>query len=417
MTDIITRPVPEDERHEDGDENSRDSASGDASRSGGHSGVYFEDEEPWPEPVDGNELLFHILRVLRRYLVIPSVADIAITLWVAHTYVFRVADVSPILGVVSPVRRCGKSRLLALLDALVQRPLMSSNMTPAVLFRVVEDHQPTLLIDELDTQPYRAELTNLLNSGQHPRGSVIRIDGPGRAPREFSTYCPKAVAQIGELPSTVRDRSIVVEINRRAGTDRKVENLRSGVIHDEFRPMRRRLVRWAQDNVDALAVADPVMPDELHDRAQDNWRQLFAIAALCGPSWVVGAKTAALAMASAGHQDDVSTMLLSDIRSIISEIDADRLPSAELALMLAELQDRPWLDWPRYKGFSTNQLAILLRPFGIKPKPMWRIGRFKKGTTRGYFFADFKQTFDQYLDPIEETGMRGKAGSDTGNKG
>ena len=58
MTDIITRPVPEDERDEDGDENSRDSASGDASRSGGHSGVYFEDEEPWPEPVDGNEFSF-----------------------------------------------------------------------------------------------------------------------------------------------------------------------------------------------------------------------------------------------------------------------------------------------------------------------------------------------------------------------
>ena len=213
------------------------------------------------------------------------------------------------------------------------------------------------------------------------------------------------------------DRSIVVEINRRAGTDREVENVRSGVIHDEFRPMRRRLVRWAQDNVDALAVADPVMPDELHDRGQDNWRQPFAIAALCGPSWVVGAKTAALAMASAGHEDDVSTMLLSDIRSIISEIDADRIPSAELALLLADLQDRPWHDWPRYKGFSEHQLAKLLRPYGITPKPMWRIGRLLKGTTRGYFFADFDRVFDQYLDPIEETRTNGKAGSDTGNKG
>lgn len=97
---------------------------------------------------------------------------------------------------------------------------MSSNISPAALFRVVEAHQPTLLIDELDTQPARAELTNLLNSGHHPRGSVIRIDGPRRDLRAFSIYCPKAVAQIGALQSTVHDRSIVVEMNRRAGTDR-----------------------------------------------------------------------------------------------------------------------------------------------------------------------------------------------------
>ena len=258
--------------------------------------LHFEDVEPCPDPVNGEVVMFELLRTLNRFLVLPGPAPIAVALWVAHTYVFRVADVSPTLGVVSPVRRCGKTNLLTLLEALVQRPLMSSNISPAALFRVVEAHQPTLLIDELDTQRVRAsELTNLLNSGHRPRGSVIRIDGPGRAPREFSTYCPKAVAMIGSLPSTVRDRSIVVEMNRRARTDREIENLRPAGIDAELRHLRRKLVRWAQDNVDALAVADPVMPDELHDRAQDNWRQLFAIAALCGPSWVVGAKTAALA--------------------------------------------------------------------------------------------------------------------------
>ena len=41
---------------------------------------------------------------------------------------------------------------------------------------------------------------------------------------------------------------------------------------------RRKAARWVKDNLEALRRADPEVPQELHDRACDNWRPLIAIA-------------------------------------------------------------------------------------------------------------------------------------------
>ena len=68
-------------------------------------GVEFETIEPWPEPVDGDELLFELSAEIRRYVFLPNEAVIAAALWVPHTYVFETAHVSPILAIVSPVQR------------------------------------------------------------------------------------------------------------------------------------------------------------------------------------------------------------------------------------------------------------------------------------------------------------------------
>ena len=46
----------------------------------------FESPEPWPEPVNGAELLDEIAATYRRYVVLPEHADIALALWTVHTY-------------------------------------------------------------------------------------------------------------------------------------------------------------------------------------------------------------------------------------------------------------------------------------------------------------------------------------------
>ena len=72
--------------------------------------------ELWPEEVDGDALLDSIRRVIRRYIVLPIGADIAIPLWLLHAWTYEAGDISPFLVLVSPTHRCGKTSTMIVLQ-------------------------------------------------------------------------------------------------------------------------------------------------------------------------------------------------------------------------------------------------------------------------------------------------------------
>ena len=126
---------------------------------------------------------------------------------------------------------------------------------------------------------------------------MIRTVGDDHEPRGFSTWAAKAIALIGKLPDTLADRSIEVALKRKLPGER-VERLRHAdpeVLHT----LARRCARFAADNAEKIRAARPSMPDGLHDRAQDNWEPLFAIADLAGGEWPDLARKAALALSGA----------------------------------------------------------------------------------------------------------------------
>src|SRR5262245_50042740 len=130
--------------------------------------IVLSDPEPWQDVVNLGKLLNSIVTVIRRYVIVSESAIVAIALWILHTYCHESADISPVLTINSPEKRCGKTNLLKLLAALCVRPLPASNVTAATIFRSVEAFHPTLLIDESDTfiNGEAGELRGILNSGQ-----------------------------------------------------------------------------------------------------------------------------------------------------------------------------------------------------------------------------------------------------------
>jgi putative DNA primase/helicase len=353
-----------------------------------------EEPTPWPDEVDGADLLDGIVGVFKRYLALPDGSAEAFALWTLHTYTIDAASVSPFLALNSPEKRCGKTSALTLLDALVKKPLTASNITPAALFRSVEEWRPTLLIDEADTFIRKSDdLRGILNSG-HTRSAayVIRVVGDDHTPKRFSTWCAKAIALIGRLPSTLEDRAIVIPMKRRA-PDERVERLRQDRVRDDLEPLRRKAARWANEHLERLRDLDPEMPAELHDRAQDNWRPLFAIAEAAGGSWpgrIVQVSRALLL----GEEDETPRIqLLADLRDLFESSDQDRLSSDRIAGHLGTLDDRPWAAWNRGQPLTKSQLAKLLKNFGIRPKAI-RIG---DRTPRGYDLSQFDDAFRRYL--------------------
>ena len=143
----------------------------------GGTGLEFDLVEPWPEAVNGAALLNELEEVMRRFVVLPKYAAETLALWTLHTYAFQYRDVSTYLGIESPEKRCGKTTLLSLLSEIVHRPVASANISSSALFRVIEEAQPTLLIDEADTfLQGNDEIRGILNSGYTRKTAyVVRV--------------------------------------------------------------------------------------------------------------------------------------------------------------------------------------------------------------------------------------------------
>lgn len=158
--------------------------------------------EKWDEPVDGDTLLDEIREVFTEYLYLPEGAAIVLTLWTVHTYAIAATDTFPILSALSPQKRCGKTTLLRVLKGLVRQPILAAHFTKASIYRLIEQHRPTLLIDEADTYlKTNHELIGILNSGHTRDGQVVvnvRTDPASDwAPQVFATWSPKSIAAIG----------------------------------------------------------------------------------------------------------------------------------------------------------------------------------------------------------------------------
>ena len=110
----------------------------------------FEDVEPWPEAVDGAQLLTDVRDVIQRFCVLPDHSADVMAAWVLHAWTHDAADISPILAIISPEKRCGKTTTLTVIGVLAPKAMLNVNISTAALFRVVEMHCPTVLIDEAD---------------------------------------------------------------------------------------------------------------------------------------------------------------------------------------------------------------------------------------------------------------------------
>lgn len=379
--------------------------------------VEFSEPAPWPEPVDGAVLLGDVAAAFTRFVALPPLAEVAAVLWTVHAHALEAAAASPLLALTSPEKRCGKTTTLSLLARLVPRALLSSNISPASLFRIVEKYSPTLLVDEADSfLRDKEELRGILNSG-HTREAayVVRTVGDENEPRRFSTWAAKAVALIGHLPDTLADRSLVVPMRRRAAGE-YVERLRLDRA-DGFEHLRRRAARWAADRLGELRGADPEVPGDLGDRAADNWRPLLAIADLAGGEWPQRARRAALALPGNGSEprDSVREQLLADIRESFAERGPGRLLTEDLLQDLRAREDRPWGEWRGGHPLSAVQLARLLKPFGVRP----RLFRTGPKVARGYEPESFADAFSRYLpgEPPNSLQVNADAGlADGGSK-
>ncbi|MGU1535848.1 DUF3631 domain-containing protein [Pseudomonas aeruginosa] len=355
----------------------------------------FEEVEPWPEPVDGADLLDDVTHALARHVIADKETLRAAALWAAFTWLVDVVQVAPIANITAPEKRCGKSILLTALGKLANRPLQVSNIAPAALYRSIELWAPTLLIDEVDAfLAAHEDARGILNAGfTRDSAIVIRCVGDDHMPTAFNVWGAKALCGIGKIADTLADRSVPLRLRRRTAGE-NVESLR----HSDptlWESLRSRLARFALDCAEAIGKARPSPIPGLNDRANDAWEPLLAIADQAGDHWPKSARNAAIALHGLeGESPSIGAELLADVKAVFEAKSASKVFSADLLEALIADEEAPWATWNRGKPMSPRQLSAKLAEFGIKSKQV-RIG--VDSGRKGYEKADFVEAWHRYL--------------------
>lgn len=352
------------------------------------------------EPVDARAFLHQLRGFLQRYLILPDHAAEAITLWIVHTYLIGIADYTPYLLVSSPVRECGKSTLLELLQHLAYRAQYTGGITAAALYRRIDRLQPTFLIDELDTR-LRGDggeaLRGVLNTGFHRNGKVTVCSGDNHDERDFGTFCAKVLAGIGRPWDTVVSRAIPIRLNRATREElQSLTRIRGDRIGEVCRPYQEGLLRLAEDIEAAVRESDPEVPERLSARQSDVWRPLLGIADAVGGDWPQLARVAARALHDVPEPEgDVGLLLLADVRDfLVQQGHPAVVSSADLLTHLVTREDRPWPEYRNHRDpLSARGLASLFGRFDVSP----RTHRSGASTVKGYSAAELSPLFEKYL--------------------
>ncbi len=368
-------------------------------------------DHPMSMPIDGAAVLDAVDAHHRRFNVFPSEhVFTAVSLWNAHTHLLDAFESTPRIAFLSPEPGSGKTRALEIIQTLVPRPMITTDVSPAALFRSVSDTEarPVVLLDEIDTvfgprASGNEDLRGLINAGHRRSGVVYRCvgDGSSQVVQPFPVYAALATAGLGDLPDTILTRSVVVRMRRRAPNE-TVEPFRERIHVAEGHTLRDRLAEWADTVRDQIAGAWPEMPEGITDRPADVWEPLIAVADAAGGDWPARARAACVALvtaASTGDKASTGIRLLADLRDAFG--DAERLLSADLVDRLTALDDAPWADLDG-KPLTPRTLARMLSDYVTADNQPIRSRNIKTGprtVSKGYYAADLADAWLRYCPP------------------
>jgi hypothetical protein len=361
------------------------------------------------QDIDGATVLDDTHRFIKRFCAFPDEhCLVAVTLWAAHTHVIEQFHTTPRLALLSPEPGSGKTRVLEVLDTLVADGMMSLSVSPAAIFRTLQDHQVALLLDEVDAiwssrgkDDNHEDLRALLNAGYKRSATIPRCVGPRHEVVQFPVFCAVALAGLGRLPDTIMTRSVIIKMRRRARHER-VEQWRTRIHEPQGCAIRDRLALWSAEI--QIGGTWPVMPDGVEDRPAEIWEPLLILADAAGGHWPETARKACVHLCRVAEDRRVSlgVRLLSDLRILFGDTDA--IYTDTLLRRLTEGdgldEDAPWSDI-RGKPITTRMLAGLLKDYDIKPR---KVREFGTGPSKqGYRREDLWDAWERYLSPDPET--------------
>ncbi len=293
-----------------------------------------------------------------------------LVLWTVLSYQYLAWDAVPYLYLGGPLAS-GKSRVFEVLSRLVFRPLSSSNMTSAAMFRTLHDRGGILLLDEAErlreTGPEVVELRSLLLAGYRRGGRATRLESAGDTfiTREFDVYGPKALAAISGLPPAVASRCIPLVMFRAAPTSVKprrridADPARWQTLRDDLHILAlSQGATWLE-----LAQRTEVCP-EMSGRQFELWQPLMALAwwfESCGVRHLLRIVQEYAADSNAVAQDDQTP----DHDLILLQVLTSFIRAGDMPTPAEILQDAKEKEAELFGRWTSTGVAMALRRYGF----------------------------------------------------
>ncbi|MFB8245420.1 DUF3631 domain-containing protein [Streptomyces sp. NPDC055952] len=366
--------------------------------------------------IDGAALLNEVEAFHRRFNVFPhEAAYVAVVLWDAHAHLLDCFESTPRLAFLSPEPGSGKSRALEIVETLVPNPMAAVDASAAALFRAVagvDGKRPTILFDEIDTifgpkAGDNEQLRGFINAGHRRNRPMFRCvgDGANQTVQAFHSYAAVAVAGLGYLPETIRDRSVHIRMRRRARNE-TIEPYRTRIHEKEGFALRDRLATWAEQVSERVMNVWPAMPEGVTDRPADVWEPLLAVADAAGGDWPDRAREACVVLVAASKANDKGSLgirLLTDLRDHVM-VGIDRLPTVAILDRLNALDDAPWADL-HGKPLDNRRLSRMLAEYMTADNEPITSRNIKAAGSvlKGYYAADLWDAWARYCPPPPES--------------
>ena len=352
--------------------------------------------------IDSVELVSRIETYINDYVTLADPQySLPIALWTIGTFCFPDFDAFPYMVITSATKRSGKSRLSEMISFACSNPRNFAAMTAFTLFYSIETEQPTLVIDEAEKLSSEAgsDMRAILNVG-YRRGQTVPRRAPGGM-KEFNTYCPKIFILIGDVYDTLRDRSIVITMQRAETRKRFTFE----AAREEGRQLRELISDAVKNNGGNIkhAFQNHKGLPFLMDRDEEIWTALFCICEVFCPGRFNELQMAASDMAAektgearkfinlkeaetAATNDEYAKKALGDLFGLF--VTGGKAIRTEDAINgLKAIPTAPWRKFRGGEGITPHILSELLDRFGVQPV------RIAIGSGRGnqQFYRGYKR--------------------------
>ena len=321
-----------------------------------------------PNPV---EVYLETERLLDKYVDFRErdTGDV-LALWVMGTYLYPLFEAFPYVGLQGP-KGSGKTKTLDVMARLAFNARISSNMSPASLFRVVQATRGMLGIDEAERlsnarDPVTADLRLLLNAGYKRGSPALRCEGDDHRVVEFEVYGPKVIASIQGLEDVLESRCILISMLRTAGSKGNLVVSESG---EDWGKARHRLYCFALQHHSEVRdrYLNNVGVDKLTNRQAELWRPLLAIASYlddCGAEslleLVQGYARRKAKQAEISSLDDRRTALVLALHKL-TNTGKTRVMPKEVRSAMAD-----FMDTDDHDQVTSQWVGYRLREFGLE---------------------------------------------------
>lgn len=235
--------------------------------------------------VDAGQVFRELRDFIEQYMWYPDKRFYQLlAVWIMQTYVFNIFDTTGYLALIG-TKRTGKSRTLEILEQFAFNCLKADSFSDAFIYRAIERNRSTMLFDEADSlrkQPKESvnERLEIIRSGYKRAGKVGRCEGESNNTVTFSTYSPKAIANVTGLEEALEDRVIFVNVERKP-QEIQVKKLVFRDLDRVIQEVRNKLYFFGLQYSGQIAdIYREYRTDELEDREAEIWAGVLVVAKL-----------------------------------------------------------------------------------------------------------------------------------------